>query len=209
MSSVEDIAFFEQIADEIALKGWFVTDSFVGESLLDGLIQEASSYWEEGEFSKAGIGTGVQLQLRPEIRTDKIHWLDEHQLTPLQQQYWDRIDLLRQTLNRTLYLSARSFEAHFAVYPEGSFYKKHLDQHQEVQHRLITCILYLNSDWTDADGGKLRMYHNSENEAEYTDIMPLMGRFICFRSDQVLHEVLPSGRERFSLTGWLRRESLI
>ncbi|MCH8556393.1 MAG: 2OG-Fe(II) oxygenase [Balneolia bacterium] len=209
MKTIDESVLFEQIADEIAEKGWFVTDNFIDEALLKGLISEASAYWEEGEFNKAGIGTGTQLQFRPEIRTDKIHWLDEDRLTPLQQQYWDRIDQLRETLNRTLYLSARSFEAHFAVYPEGSFYKKHLDQHQEVQHRLITCILYLNSDWTDEDGGKLRMYHHPDNDEEFTEIMPVMGRFVCFRSDQVVHEVLPAGRERFSLTGWLRRESLL
>jgi SM-20-related protein len=35
------------------------------------------------------------------------------------------------------------------------------------------------------------------------DILPLAGRLVCFRSDQIEHEVLPATRERLSLTGWL------
>ncbi|MDQ2656958.1 MAG: 2OG-Fe(II) oxygenase, partial [Bacteroidota bacterium] len=35
------------------------------------------------------------------------------------------------------------------------------------------------------------------------DILPVLGRMVCFRSDQLEHEVLPATRPRLSLTGWL------
>lgn len=201
-----DDSLFNRIADEIAEKGWSITDHFLPDMLLRTLVTEAETIWDSGEFSRAGIGAGSSLALKPEIRSDRVHWLDAGSLTPAQQQYWDTIDELRSTLNRSLFLSMRSFEAHLAVYPPGSFYKKHLDQHAEVQHRLISCILYLNEGWTEADGGYLRIYDQSD-ESVFTDILPVWGRFACFRSDLILHEVLPGNRERFSLTGWLRREA--
>ncbi|MCC5934846.1 MAG: 2OG-Fe(II) oxygenase [Candidatus Cyclonatronum sp.] len=202
-----DDSLLTRIADEIAEKGWSITDHFLPDMLLRTLVTEAETIWDSGEFSRAGIGAGSNLALRPEIRSDRVHWLEPGRLTPAQQQYWDTIDTLRETLNRTLFLSARSFEAHLAVYPPGSFYKKHLDQHAEVQHRLISCILYLNEGWVETDGGYLRIYHQSD-ESGFTDVLPLWGRFACFRSDLIFHEVLPGTRERFSLTGWLRREAL-
>ena len=203
-----DDSLFFRIADEIAQKGWSITDGLLPDALLRNIVTEAEALWESGDFSRAGIGTGSNLALKPEIRSDRVHWLDPEQLSLTQQQYWDAIEQLRITLNRTLFLSARSFEAHLAVYPPGSFYRKHLDQHAEVQHRLISCILYLNEGWTEADGGHLRIWH-SEGETDFTDVLPVWGRFACFRSDLIYHEVLPGNRERFSLTGWLRREALL
>jgi SM-20-related protein len=35
------------------------------------------------------------------------------------------------------------------------------------------------------------------------DFLPLAGRLVCFRSDQIEHEVIAATRERRSLTGWM------
>ena len=60
-------------------------------------------------------------------------------------------------------------------------------------------ICYLNPDWKPEEGGQLRMYL----EEAQLDTLPLAGRLVCFRSDQIEHEVLPATRERLSLTGWM------
>lgn len=193
----------DKMLDDIAEKEWSVVDGLFPESFLSALKDEVKLYWAEGEFRKAGVGIGEKLTVRPEIRSDRVLWLDDAELTPLQQQYWDLIEELRKELNYNFFIGLKSFEAHFAVYPAGSFYKKHLDQFKEVNYRKITCLLYLNDDWTDADGGQLRVYHPGD-ESSFTDIIPVNGRFVCFKSSSVFHEVLPSKRERFSLTGWLR-----
>jgi len=111
------------------------------------------------------------------------------------------IDQLKDSLNRNFFIGLEDFEGHFAIYPEGSFYKKHLDQFKTQQLRLITCILYLNFDRKTDDGGELRIY----TEKETVDILPEACKFICFRSDEIYHEVLPCKSKRFSLTGWLRK----
>jgi SM-20-related protein len=35
------------------------------------------------------------------------------------------------------------------------------------------------------------------------DILPQAGKLVCFRSDQIEHEVLPATRPRMSITGWM------
>lgn len=39
-------------------------------------------------------------------------------------------------------------------------------------------------------------------------MLPQMGTFVVFRSDVIVHEVLPTLRERFGLTGWFKRRPL-
>jgi SM-20-related protein len=38
---------------------------------------------------------------------------------------------------------------------------------------------------------------------ETLDVLPQAGRLVCFRSEQIEHEVLPATRPRFSITGWI------
>ena len=47
--------------------------------------------------------------------------------TPLKV-YLNRLNDLALFLNQSLYLSLQGHEVHMTVYPEGSFYKRHLDQ---------------------------------------------------------------------------------
>lgn len=196
-----------QVVDALAETGYCVLDNIVPVELVQELAAEGSALWSDGDFREARIGKLDEEQRRPEIRSDKIHWLNEDQLTSVQSSYWSLIDMLRVHINRTLYLGLQDFEAHFAVYPEGSFYKKHLDQFQITNNRLVTVLLYLNQSWDESKGGQLRIYTNGESEEAYVDVLPEFGRCVIFLSGEIYHEVLPSKAERFSLTGWLRRES--
>ena len=85
------------------------------------------------------------------------------------------------------------------VYPAGSFYKRHLDQFKADDHRKLSVICYLNNNWTAERGGQLRLHLSTD----ILDILPLAGRMVCFRSDQIEHEVLPAIKDRLSLTGWI------
>ncbi len=199
----------QEIITAIVEQGWSVTRAFLPEPYVKALAAEARQGWERERFRHAGVGRGGSLQIRPEIRSDYVCWLDPEHLTPLQQTYWQTMEQLREHLNRELFLGLRKFEGHFAVYPPGAFYQRHLDQFRGVHYRLITCILYFNEGWQPAHGGQLRIYHPGEEGREtYTDVLPEFGTFVCFRSDAIYHEVLPGRRERFSLTGWLRKEGV-
>lgn len=199
-----DISFsskLERIIDDIAEKGWSEIPNFLPEDFCRSLLNEMISYWNSGEFKKAEIGKGDSQTRIPEIRSDFIHWFDPNNLTELQNQYHNIINELKDNLNRDFYLGLEDFEGHFAVYPEGSFYKKHLDQFRSQQLRQITCILYLNFDRKENDGGELRIFTDEGT----IEIIPNACKFICFRSDQIYHEVLICKSKRYSITGWLRK----
>jgi SM-20-related protein len=196
-----DEAEIESIVDDLADRGFSKRNDFLSAPDLEALIQEERELWEENAFRAAAIGRGAETAVHTEIRGDRICWLDPTSLTPATAAYWSRIDELRLSINRMLYLGLTDFEAHFAVYPPGSFYKKHLDQHRGKSRRTISCLLYLNPGWNPEDGGQLRLYESGGT----TDILPDAGTFVCFRSDTVYHEVMPTRRERMSITGWLRR----
>lgn len=198
----------DRIVTDLADCGWSVIPGFLSEELLAGMAREEQKLWEAEQFREAAIGRGDGRVLRPEIRSDRIFWLDPATLPPVTGIYWAMIDSLRVYINRTLYLGLRDFEAHYAIYPPGSFYQRHLDQHQRTPQRGITCLLYLNGAWSPADGGQLRIYAPDGDGERIVDILPEGGTLVVFRSDLIPHEVLPTRRERFSLTGWLRREGL-
>ncbi|MFL6195404.1 MAG: 2OG-Fe(II) oxygenase [Thermoanaerobaculia bacterium] len=171
--------------------------------IVGALREEAFGLWEDGAFRRAGVGAGAELGVRPEIRTDQILWLQEP-YTEAQRAYLDEMERLRLAINQSLFLGLFSFEGHLAVYPPGSFYKKHLDRFQNASQRVVSCILYLNEDWSPEDGGQLRLYDGPEEGARYRDVLPEGGTLAVFLSGDVYHEVLPSKRERVSLTGWFR-----
>ncbi|WP_026966118.1 2OG-Fe(II) oxygenase [Algoriphagus terrigena] len=195
----------DHISAEIYQKSYVIVDDFVDEPFRKALLKEQIELVNQGKFRHAAVGKGGQKQVRTEIRSDEVLWMDANELTPLQAAYWEKIEEVRKVLNQRCFLGLRSFEGHFARYPVRSFYKKHLDQFQAVPHRVVTVILYLNDSWTAEDAGALRMYFPQEDGSELIeDVLPLGGRLVVFLSGEIPHEVLPTNKERISITGWLR-----
>jgi SM-20-related protein len=196
---------FDQLIDDVAEKGWGIIENFIPYDIVQQISIEQQKLLRVGAFRSAGVGKGETFQVRPEIRSDQVMWLDPEKVSDNVKNYLDRVEELRLKMNREFFLGLKSFESHFAIYPPGSFYKKHLDNFKQVAYRKITCILYLNDEnWSYEDGGILRIYKDADNENEYTDVIPKGGLFICFNSTEVYHEVLPTIKERYSITGWLR-----
>ena len=189
------------LADALATHGWAVMPGFFAPDeasalLADGLARRAA-------FHRAGIGRARNHHVQPAIRSDEVLWLDSESATPAQQVYLDRMADLQQALTRSLFLGLFSFEAHIAVYPPGAFYKRHLDAfrgHGKV--RMLSCVLYLNEDWTDAEGGHLRLYLDGHAPEPFVDVRPEAGTLVTFLSETFDHEVLSATRERASVTGW-------
>jgi SM-20-related protein len=189
-----------RLIEEIADKGYVVIDDFLPAALISTLSSEAKALHAVGATKKAGIGKAAESS--DKVRGDFIHWLEETEASAAQQQYLEHMEALRSELNANLYLGLFEFETHFAVYPPGEGYARHLDQFHGDTQRQVSSILYLNKDWQDDDGGHLRLYLD---EASPLDITPLGGRLVIFLSAKFWHEVLPARRERISLTGWFRK----
>jgi SM-20-related protein len=193
------ITVFDTIADDLAEQGYAIADQFLSQKEVSDIL--ALNVFQKGieNFKKAGIGKDQSLQVNEAVRGDYIQWIDKNtQYQPLKI-YLDRLSDLITCLNQSLFLSIKDYEIHMTVYPAGSYYKRHLDQFKQDDHRRLSVICYLNPNWLDDHGGQLRMYVNGETR----DVLPTAGRLVCFRSDQIEHEVLPATRERLSLTGWM------
>lgn len=195
------------LADDLADQGYAVVEDFLPAAACLALAEEIRALWEEGVMRQAAIGRGEGRQLKEGIRNDFVHWLEPSALSDAQRVYWERMEWLRQELNRQLYLGLFDLEAHLACYASGGYYKPHLDRHQTSSARILSTVFYLNTDWHEADGGLLRLYTDPEKEVKgpHLDITPSIGRVVIFQSAAFWHEVLPAQRERLSITGWFRR----
>jgi SM-20-related protein len=195
----------EAIASILAERGWCVTPQFISPILANELRREGLEFYSRGAFRPAGIGRGGQFQVNHAVRTDRIYWLDPSQCSDSQRQYLAILERLRQTVNQTLFLGLADYEGHFALYPPGTYYRRHVDQFVGAPLRTVTAILYLNAAWHPDDGGQLRLYWDTTRPDHYEEILPLDGQLVTFLSADYPHEVLPAQRDRLSLTGWFRR----
>lgn len=192
------------IAERLAEAGWCSHDDFLDSELTQRLARESRLLWQQGALRRAAVGSGDTAQIRNRIRRDHVHWIDPTTPTLGQHGWLQHLEQLRQVLNRILYLGLFAYEGHLAVYPEGAFYRRHLDRFQGSADRRISVIYYLNDVWSDADGGQLRLYLDGDQATPFVDIAPVAGRLVTFFSDRFEHEVLPAARTRMSLTGWYR-----
>nr|WP_227368528.1 2OG-Fe(II) oxygenase [Halomonas sp. M20] len=194
-----------RLVDDLVDQGWFVGERFISSKLCQALHDELHTLAAHEALSDAGIGRGGQHQLRHDIRGDAIHWLDLK--SQAQRHYLALMDDLQQQINRALYLGLFEFEAHFAHYPPGAFYKTHFDSFQGRANRIVSTVLYLNPDWPAEGGGEMAIYSSDDEQRELTRVPPEAGTFVCFLSDQVPHAVLPTRHPRASIAGWFRRNT--
>jgi SM-20-related protein len=192
---------FAQICDALAGPGWIIIPDFLDAATVIELQQLAQN--RRDQFNRAGIGREAGHQVRNDIRGDSVLWVENDDAAMHSAN--ERMAALQQQLNRELFLGLVELEWHFASYPVGAFYQRHLDQHREQDTRVVTVVQYLNPEWQADDGGQLRLYLN---DTEHVDVTPYGGTLAVFMSDRFEHEVLPAKRERWSLTGWYRRRTL-
>ena len=192
-----------QMADELAEHGLLIREQFTDDQLTDALIQLILEYQQQDALRPAGIGAGGDFQLKRSIRGDFIKWIVPPPEEEPLKNWFALIDQLREGFNRELFLGLRDQELHMAVYPVGTYYKRHLDQFQDRNNRQLSVILYLNKHWKPGDGGELVIYRDGLDPLV---IAPKAGTFVCFRSELLEHEVLPTHAERLSITGWLLKK---
>lgn len=203
--------FFDQHQLDLAIdnlvdKGWHVWPNAIDSQLCLTLLHEIDQLDQQGEMQQAGIGRGQEHQLNQRIRRDSIHWLERN--SPAQAQYLDLMQQLQLELNRQLFLGLFEYEAHFALYSPGDFYKKHWDSFRGAANRMVTTVAYLNPDWQDNWGGELVMYDEQDSQV-IGQVTPEIGTLVLFMSEQVPHEVKPTQQPRASIAGWFRLNTSI
>lgn len=192
---------FEEIVDSFIAGKVGISDLFLTEQLAGLLQQHIKKLNEEGNLVNAGIGNNVVQGHDKLIRSDKIHWLDKKNKNIEEQGFLEHIEDFIDYLNKTCYTSINAYEFHYALYEEGSFYKRHKDQFRNDSNRKYSLISYLNNDWVDADGGQLWVHQDGVTQK----ILPTNRKAVFFQSNQLEHEVTTAMRPRMSVTGWLKR----
>jgi SM-20-related protein len=192
---------FETLIDGIVNQGFGLCDHFINSAFADELKNQLLAKFDANKFSQAGVGQGAQQKQHLEIRSDSILWIENDSSDQAERKYLDFVNEFMQYMNMTCFTALKDFELHYACYPAGSFYRKHVDSFVNDKSRQYSLIVYLNSDWTDADGGQLKLYL----EDKIVEILPISGRAVCFPSHLIPHEVLNSNKKRLSLTGWFKK----
>lgn len=192
---------YDEIADAIAQRGFIILDNAFPDDISKGLIDVMVS--QETQLQRAGIGRGKDYQLDNSVRGDKIQWLENS--SPQTTQFLMAMEHLQHALNRRLYLGLKEYEAHFAYYAPGAFYRKHRDAFRGQPGRKLSSVYYLNPAWPEAAGGELVIYNDIEQEM--VRVAPECGRLVLFLSEDFPHEVLPATKERRSIAGWFRINS--
>jgi SM-20-related protein len=188
-------------AAELHAAGVWVQDLYLDALQVRALLSCLHARREQGDFRAARVGRAQSLRRDADVRGDLTCWLQEP-LFAAERELLDGLEQLRLVLNRELYLGLFDLELHYAWYPPGAGYGRHVDQALGDSTRELSLVLYLNEAWSAADGGQLRIF---ERDGDYRDIAPQGGRLVCFRTPQREHGVLPASRDRFSLSGWFRR----
>ena len=174
---------------------------FLTEALSAGLQQNILELQKNELMTAAGIGNEDVKDTTQKMRSDKIYWLNKDSQNIYEQQFLQLVEDFIDHLNSTCYTGINAYEFHYAVYEEGSFYKRHKDQFKNDSNRKYSLINYLNKDWLEEDGGQLLVYQNEGIQR----ISPQSKTAVFFKSDEMEHEVTKANRSRLSVSGWLKR----
>ncbi|WP_163708124.1 2OG-Fe(II) oxygenase [Mangrovibacterium lignilyticum] len=200
METEEIFDCYEAIIDGLVEHNYAVVDGLFTPEVLNGLKAELIRLLDEEDFKLAGIGKDTLFAQERAIRSDKIHWIDNRSEHVAENAFVNQIYNFSQYLNRTCFTGIQDFEFHYACFERGNFYKRHFDRFKNDESRKFSVVTYLNEDWTADDGGALVLYLDKQE----VHILPKGGRTVIFKSELIEHEVLPAGRNRYSVTGWLK-----
>lgn len=197
---------FEKIIEDLLKDKYSIIDSFFDASGVDILRSSLLEKYEEDKFKKAAIGNRVNESIIKSIRGDFIFWINENKTNKAEKYFFNKINTLVSYLNRTCFLGILYKEFHYAIYPEGTFYKRHIDTFMNDDRRKLSFVCYLNDlDWDPNNGGELVLYLQDNDKETCKTILPLPGRVVIFESQIIEHEVKPvTASERLSITGWLK-----
>ncbi len=194
------VQLFASVAQDLLARGYSINPGALAPGLAQAMLQQLRATSPQS-FTPAGTGRRQGRAHNPLVRRDSIHWITGESEAGRQWLEW--AGELQTFLNRELFLGLASFESHFAHYPEGAFYRRHLDAFRGESNRVLSLVAYLNPDWVEANGGELVLFRAGSDGGSIA-VSPVLGTLVLFLSEEFEHEVLPTRCDRFSIAGWFR-----
>jgi SM-20-related protein len=191
---------FEELIGSYIQNRIGISNHFITKELAVCLQQNLFKLADGDRLKTAGIGNQLTQDREQNKRGDKIFWINNQSVEPSERAFLNQIDLFIEYLNDTCYTGINAYEFHYALYETGSSYQRHVDQFQNNNDRKFSLIHYLNTGWTEVEGGELLIYHENTTEK----IFPELQKAVFFRSEDCEHEVSRSTRPRLSISGWLK-----
>lgn len=190
------------VARALSERGWCLLPDFLSAGEVDALRADLDA--NGAQLAPAAVGRIGHRQLAPAIRSDETLWLTG--AGSAQAAFLARMETLRVTLNRELFLGLFDYEAHYARYAPGTFYQRHLDSFRDSgTRRVLSTVVYLNRDWREEDGGELLLWET--RGLELARIPPRGGAAVFFLSADFPHAVQPARATRYSIAGWFRQNA--
>ena len=213
---------------DLEARGWAHAPDALDPELVAALRNEAKAQEQAGETYDGRVGRAHHETQALSVRKTRIAWLDG--ASPAQKRFMAGAEALRIAMNQRLFLGLFEFEAHFAVYPPGGFYARHLDAftrpsasagslsgRKAERTRVVSLVAYLNEDWSDADGGQLAVWETTPLDETgrpelnrldalppAAELQPSGGGLVLMLSEAIPHEVRLSHAVRYAIPGWFR-----
>ncbi|MBK5191900.1 MAG: 2OG-Fe(II) oxygenase [Flavobacteriaceae bacterium] len=198
-------SFYEKIISGLLEDNYCIVENFFDLEEVAILRKSLLDKYENDAFKKAAIGNRTNENVERSVRGDFILWINEADAGAAERIFFNKLNSLIEYLNKTCFLGILQKEFHYALYPEGTFYKRHLDTFQNDDRRKLSLVCYLNDeDWKPENGGELVIYKEENGIEVAKNIYPLSGRVVIFESQMLEHEVKPVKTTRLSITGWLK-----
>lgn len=200
--------WLDELAEGLSEYGWLSVDArpLLGDAMLSSLCDEVRVLDRSDALRAARIGRGQDKTRDRSVRRDKIAWLQGE--TAAQAALCEVFESIRCGLNQRLFLGLKRFEAHYATYHPGDFYRKHVDSFHGRASRVVSVVLYLNDQWQETDGGALQVFNRDSDLEICGRVLPELGRLAVFMSEEIPHEVLPANRTRYSVACWFRQDEI-
>ena len=202
---------------ELSTNGFIILEDFLPKGLQNALREDIEQLRQMGKFNVAKIGQDATNALNTEIRVAETCFLGNAKLNDVpntaRSHLYKVLDQIRLDLPQQP-LDANLSELLYAYYPKGGFYRRHRDAlpGSASTLRKVSLLMYLNSDWKEEDGGRLRLHMDSGGDvlpegeqAAYLDVDPKGGTLVLFESDRLAHEVLDTQSTRMAVVGWYNR----
>lgn len=196
---------YESIISDLMEQKYSVVEGFFPAEEVFALRNSLLEKYKEDNFKKAAIGNRLNETIEKSVRGDFIFWLNESETNAAENSFFHKINDMISYLNKTCFMGILHKEFHYALYPKGTFYKRHLDTFQNDDRRKLSMVCYLNEEnWQPEYGGELVIYLNENGVEIEKTIYPFPGRMVIFESQLLEHEVKPVEQKRLSITGWLK-----
>mmetsp|Transcript_11841 Transcript_11841/g.26120 ORF Transcript_11841/g.26120 Transcript_11841/m.26120 type:complete len:307 (-) Transcript_11841:296-1216(-) len=194
----------EDALDTLRTQGHVVVDGFLKAEHAERLLEEARAFGHSGRMPKHKFQFG-----NAQVEKPNIYEADMHN-EALQEELPAFADLLfDDSIAKVIAASYPDLKLDFGPTSKtiklqrnagsGGCFPCHYDNAGVPSKRAVTCVVYLNPEWQQGDGGEVVLTPFLEPEVI---IPPLMNRAVFFLSDRILHRVLPAVKERFCFSIW-------